>query len=134
MPYWDSAAAQGRENKLQVPLFWGWFLKWGEGRDGLGGLSASLVVLCAGIVSRTLLLLQAPQSGSLFWSFGVLLFTVCPKCSYTQLFLVPYSFFIFCCLRRHLCRFKHCSKGFQVPVPSLFINKQFRAFKRFYCC
>ena len=61
----------------------------------MGGLSASLVVLCAGIVSRTLLLLQAPQSGSLFWSFGVLLFTVCPKCSYIQLFLVPYSFFVF---------------------------------------
>ena len=36
MPYWDSAAAQGRETKLQVPLFWGWFLKWGEGRGRLG--------------------------------------------------------------------------------------------------
>ena len=69
-----------------------WFLKWGEGRGRLGGLSASLVVLCAGIMSRTLFLLQAPQKWQFVWSFGILLFTVCPKCSYIQLFLVPYSF------------------------------------------
>ena len=69
-----------------------WFLKWGEGRGSLGGLSASLAVLCAGIMSRTLLLLQAPQKWQFVWSFGILLFTVCPKCSYIQLFLVPYSF------------------------------------------
>ena len=31
-----------------------------------------------------------------------------------QLFLVPYSFFVFCCWRRGVSRCKHCSKGFQV--------------------
>ena len=33
--------------------------------------------------------------------------------------LAPDSFFVFCCLRRCLSRYKHCSKGFQVPGPSL---------------
>ena len=34
----------------------------------------------------------------------------------TWLFLVPYSFFIFCCSRRHLSRCRHCSKGSQDPT------------------
>ena len=33
---------------------------------------------------------------------------------YTQLLLVPCSFFVFCCLKRHLSRYKCCRKGSQV--------------------
>ena len=55
---------------------------------GLGGLPTPLVVLCAGIVAGGL------------WPFCILLFMICPNCAGTQLFLVPYSFFVFCCLKR----------------------------------
>ena len=34
--------------------------------------------------------------------------------------LVPYSFFVFHCLRRHLSRCKHCRKMSQVSCPNLF--------------
>ena len=44
----------------------------------------------------------------LFWS------RICPNYTWMQLFLVPYSFFVFCCWRRGVSRCKHCSKGFQV--------------------
>ena len=33
--------------------------------------------------------------------------------------LAPNSFFVFCCLRSCFSRYKNCSKGFQVPGPSL---------------
>ena len=33
-----------------------------------------------------------------FWSFGILLFMICPSCPCTRLFLVPYSFFVFGCV------------------------------------
>ena len=36
--------------------------------------------------------------------------------SCTQLFLVLYNFFVFCCSRRHVFRRKHRSKGSQVPA------------------
>ena len=39
-----------------------------------------------------------------------------PQLHVTQLFLVPYSFFVFCCSRRGLSRCKHCSKWSQVPA------------------
>ena len=84
-----------------------WWLKWA---------AHPLVVLSARGLRRTLLLLPAPQKWQLgFWSFCILLFIICPKCACTQLFLVPYIFFVFCCLRRRLSRCKHCSKGSQVP-------------------
>ena len=35
--------------------------------------------------------------------------------TYMQLFLVPASFFVFCCWKRRLSRGKHSSKGSQVP-------------------
>ena len=44
----------------------------------------------------------------LFWS------RICPNYTCMGLFLVPYSFFVFCCWRRGVSRCKHCSKGFQV--------------------
>ena len=53
----------------------------------------------------------------LFWSFCILLSIICPSCTCTKLFLVPYSFFVFCCLRRRLSRCKHCSKVSRVPGP-----------------
>ena len=40
---------------------------------------------------------------------------ICPNCSCTQLFLVPYSFFVFCCSRRCLSRCKHCSTAAKGP-------------------
>ena len=61
-------------------------------------------------------LLPALQNGSWsFWSFCILLSIICPNCECMQLFLVPYSFFVFCCSRRHLSMQKLCSKGSQVP-------------------
>ena len=57
--------------------------------------------------------------GVFFWSFCILLSLICTNCTCTQLFLVPYNLFVFCCLRRHLSSYKHCSKGVQVPGPSL---------------
>ena len=84
-----------------------WFLKWGEGRSGsvgarrgLHGLPTPFVVLCAGIMQDTLLLLPEPQKWQLGFGIFVSLFTVCATCSHMQLFLVSYSFFVFCCLRR----------------------------------
>ena len=65
----------------------------------------------------------APSSSEvaveLFWSFCILLSVICPSCPCTQLFLVPYSLFVFCCWRRSLSWCKHYSKGSQVPGPSL---------------
>ena len=49
-------------------------------------------------------------------SFCILLFIICPNFACIQLFLFPYSFFAFCCWRRHLSRYKHCSKGTLVPA------------------
>ena len=58
------------------------------------------------------------------WQLGFLVFVyllsrICPNCACTQLFLVPYSVFVFCSLRRYLSRCKHCSKGSQVSGASL---------------
>ena len=47
--------------------------------------------------------------------FRISLFIICPNCACRQ-FLVPYSFFVFCCWRRDLSRCKHSSKGSQVPA------------------
>ena len=33
-----------------------------------------------------------------FWSLGIS-FIMCPNCTCSQLLLVPYSFFVFCCWR-----------------------------------
>ena len=50
------------------------------------------------IVCNILLLLWIPQKWQLgFWPFCILLFIICPNCPCTQLFLVPYSCFVFCC-------------------------------------
>ena len=51
-----------------------------------------------------------------FWSLGILLFRICPNCTCTQLFFVPYRFFVFCRWRRHLSWCKLCSRGSKVPA------------------
>ena len=108
--------------KLVPFMEWGWeCVQRSSWSGGLGALPTPLVVACVQGACTVLLSLQKWQLD--FWSFCILLYIICPNRTYVQLFLVPYSFFIFCCLRRHLSRFKHCGKGLQVPVPSLFINK-----------
>ena len=75
------------------------------------------VVLSAGDMHSTLLLLPTPgfssrffRSGSwVFWSFCIFWSRICPNCVCTQLFLVACNFFVFCCSRRGLSRCKHCS-------------------------
>ena len=81
-------------------------------------LPTPLVVVCVGGMLSTPFLLPAVQKWQLsFWSFCILLTIICPNCTCTQLFLVPYSLFVFCCPRRHSSRCKHRSKGSQLPVP-----------------
>ena len=55
------------------------------------------------------------------WVFCILLI-IFPTCSYIQLFLVPYSFFVFCCSRRCLSRYKHFK--WRVPGSNLSYNLQ----------
>ena len=80
-----------------------WSLKWGEGgvRGWLGWSADPLVVLCPGTVLSALLLLLAPggRVAVQFRPFCVLFFIICPICACMKLFLVPYSFFVFCCWR-----------------------------------
>ena len=58
------------------------------------------------------------------WLFCVFLFVICPNCSLMQLFLVSYSFFVFCCSRNggDICpgasTLVKISRS-QVPGPSL---------------
>ena len=86
-------------------------------------LPTPLVVVCVGGMLRTLFLLPAIQKWQLsFWSFCILLTIICPNCTCTQLFLVPYSLFVFCCSRRHSSRCRHHSKGSQLPVPVCLIR------------
>ena len=84
-----------------------------------GGVESRGHVQDPAFAPNTLLLLPALPKWPLgFWSFCILSI-ICPNCACTQLFLVPYGFFVFCCLRRCLFGCKHCSKGSQIPGPSL---------------
>ena len=76
----------------------------GQGRArGVAWVVCPLPVFCAGGMRSTLLLLLIPcicsgcfRSGS--WGlrvFCIFLPILCPKCTCTQLVLVPYSFFVF---------------------------------------
>ena len=82
--------------------------------DGLRGLSTPLVVLSAGEHCILVLLpaLQKQQLGFCF--FCIFLSVICPN--FTCSCFVFYSFFVFCCSRRHLSRCKHCCKKSQVPA------------------
>ena len=46
-----------------------------------------------------------------FGALCIFLSIICSSCTCTQLFLVPYSFFVFCCSKRHLSRYQPSSKG-----------------------
>ena len=50
-----------------------------------------------------------------------------PPLHIMQLFLAPYSFFVFCYLGKHLSRCKYCSKVSQVPGSNLFQEGRARA-------
>ena len=80
------------------------------------GVQEACTVLC--FFSQPLVF--APSSSEvavrLFGSFCILLSTVCPNCECSQLFLVSYSFFVFCCLGRLLSKCKDCSKWSQSHV------------------
>ena len=82
-----------------------------------GWLSADSLCSSLLLFPTPLLLLQALQKQllDLFGLFCILLSIICPNCPW-QLFLVPYSFFVFCGLRRCLSRCKHWGKGSQVPA------------------
>ena len=88
----------------------------GVGLGRLGVLPTSLVVLCARGLCSTLFLPLTPyfcsglfRSGSwVFWSLCIFLSIICPNCTCIQLFLVPYSFFVFRYLKC-LSRYKHWS-------------------------
>ena len=82
----------------------------------MGGLPTPLVMLCAGGMHSTLLLLPTPCLCSLLfrsgiWAFCIFLSIICPSCSCGQLFLVPYSFFVFCCSRRCVSGASTAAKG-----------------------
>ena len=90
------------------------------------GLPIPLVMLCAGTMHSTLVLLPAAffcfpllRSGSWIFGFSISLSIICLNCTCTELFLVPCNFFVFCCSRRHLSRCKHEAKGARSqPYPS----------------
>ena len=49
---------------------------------------------------------------------------ICPTCTRSQLFLVLYSFFVFCSLRRGVSKCKLCSTAAKGPGPSLSQKKK----------
>ena len=94
-------------------------------RDGLGGLPSLWWCWEQGACSvPILLLLQALQNGSCVYGFGgfggiflvslYISFRISPNCTSTQLFLVSYCFFVFCCWRKGVSSYKQ-----KVPGPSL---------------
>ena len=44
---------------------------------------------------------------------------ICPNCTWIKLFLVPYSFFVFCCSRGGVSRCKHCRTAAEDPKSQL---------------
>ena len=74
------------------------------------------MVLCAGGMRGTLLLLQDLQKWQLGF-FGLFESFVqnLPQLRFMQLFLVPYSFFELCCLKRGVSRCKPCSTAAEGP-------------------
>ena len=99
-----------------------WYLKWGEGRgrsvvrlqEWLGWSAHCLAVHAScGVHVQYPAFISVSKWQLGFWSFCIL-FIICPNWAYTQLFLVPCSLFVFCCLRRCLSRYKHGSPSSQM--------------------
>ena len=55
------------------------------------------------------------SGGWSLWSLCILLSRICPNCACTQLFLIPYSFFVFCRSRRRLSRCENCGTAAEGP-------------------
>ena len=133
--YGDPRCIEGMKtsNRIRLLTPWrgwavpstGWEQGWIQGsgwRGDLGGLTILGWYWVQGAMHSTLLSFLSPalhkwHLGS--WSLCILLSIICPNCSCKQLFLIPDSSFVFCCWRRRLSRCEHCSKGSQVPGPSL---------------
>ena len=98
-----------------------WFLIWSKGSVHRSGRKGSLSVLSN---LSVVLSVEAMHSTLLFRSVSrVFLYLFCPICpnyASIQLFLVSYSFFVFCCSRRCLSRCKHYVTAAKVPGPTLF--------------
>ena len=96
-------------------------MRWGWGGP-VGQVGRVAWVVCQptwwccvqGSLCRTLLLLPIPQKWQLDFGLFALVRTN-PNCAFIKLFLVPYSFFVFCC-SRCLFRCEHSSKGTQAPT------------------
>ena len=125
---WGPAAAEGSENKQQVPLpapslsgaelapYGGW--GWGcvqRVADGWLRWCAPLRWRCRQEAGTEFCFCSRLfNSGSwVFWSLCIFCPETAPKYAPTQLILVPDSFFAYCCSRRGVSRCKHCSKGSQ---------------------
>ena len=79
-------------------------------------------VECRGACAVTLLLLPALQKwhlgfGGQFFFFFLFYLLVQNLPVYAQLFVVPYSFFVFCSSRRGVSRCKRCSTEAEGPRP-----------------
>ena len=107
-----------------------WSLQWSEGWGGslvlAGGVAWVVcqppVMLCAGGHAQDPPFASGTTEGAVgFWPFCIFCI-ICPNWPCTHLFLIRYSVFVFCCLRRRLSRCKHCSKGSQVPACLRFTN------------
>ena len=73
-----------------------------------------MVVLCAGIMHRTLLLLPTPQKWQVVWGLFVIFVAQLHMCA--VIFSPFIVFFVFCCWRC-LSRCKLCRKRSKVPGP-----------------
>ena len=81
----------------------------------VGGRCPGSGVSCAGGGHRSCFGFRLFRSGH--WALGLSV-SCCPQFAPTvpaRLFLVPYSFFAFCCWRRCVSRCKHCSEGPKDP-------------------
>ena len=97
-----------------------WSLKQGEGRAG--GVLRWAAHPLGGAVRRDHGQYPASAPGTSgeaagFGPFCILLFIICPNCTGMQLFLVPCSFFVFCCFVQVQALQK------RVPGPSLSHNE-----------
>ena len=56
------------------------------------------------------------RNGSLVLAFYILSLIIYPNCQCMQLFLVSYSFFIFCCSKRCFSTYKQSCKASHIPA------------------
>ena len=85
--------------------------EWSAGvGDGQGGLACSDSWGCKG----------SDTTERLNWT--ELKSRICPNCTCTPLFLVPYSFFVFCSLRSGVSRCKFCSTAAKGPRSQVYLR------------